>query len=73
MSKLSILSELWDFLKSKKKMVAWHQSYFTSSAWWINYFDSRFCFSTIYLCNILIRLISESRRQEVWLVDNARI
>lgn len=37
-------------------MVAGTNTYFTASSWRINYFNTRLCFSAIYLCNFLIRI-----------------
>jgi hypothetical protein len=52
MSKLSIIKELCNFLESVKVVVS-ADTYNVCFTWRINYFNSRLCFSSIHLCNIL--------------------
>ena len=58
MSKLSILSELWEFLKVRKKWWLLANHIFFNITWGTDNIDPRLSVSSIYLCNILKTLVT---------------
>ena len=56
MSKLSILSEFWEFLRVRKKVLVSAYRIFPTAIWYFDCFNRGDCNSTIYICTVLTEI-----------------